>query len=49
MGGPIIIWPPDVCDGAPGWYATMRDCFQSLLSLFWRSSGSGARLKPRAG
>jgi len=41
MGGPIIIWPPDVCDDAPGYYAPMRDrgilncLFGILLSSFW--------------
>jgi hypothetical protein len=35
MGGPIIIWPPDVCDGFPGCYAPMRALIlEALLSLF---------------
>jgi hypothetical protein len=38
MGGPIIIWPPDVCDGFPGCYAPMRAgnvlILEALLSLF---------------
>ena len=32
MGGPVIIWPPGVCDGFPGCYAgyfgeTCEDAF----------------------
>ena len=29
MGGPIIIWPPDVCDGYPGcfWSDPYGTCF----------------------
>jgi hypothetical protein len=34
MGGPIIIWPPDVCSDFPGCYSGKRDVGGLLLELF---------------
>jgi hypothetical protein len=34
MGGPIIIWPPDVCSEFPGCYASRRGIGGLLVELF---------------
>ncbi|MBV8846423.1 MAG: hypothetical protein JO307_26760 [Bryobacterales bacterium] len=42
MGGPIIIWPPGVCDGLPGCFdytSGVYDCSQIGMTDGWFFSG----------